>query len=39
MKYPIPTLKITRLAIVDHFQRQQLGKLLIAFAEIKAFIQ
>lgn len=39
MKYPVPTLKITRLAIVDHFQRQQLGKLLIAFAEIKAFIQ
>ncbi|WP_435890460.1 GNAT family N-acetyltransferase [Aliarcobacter butzleri] len=39
MRYPIPTLKITRLAIVDDFQGQQLGKLLIAFAEIKAFIQ
>lgn len=39
MKYPIPTLKITRLAIVENFQGQGLGKLLIAFAEIKAFIQ
>ncbi len=39
MRYPIPTLKITRLAIVDDFQGQKLGKLLIAFAEIKAFIQ
>lgn len=39
MKYPIPTLKITRLAVVDDFQGQKFGKLLIAFAEIKAFIQ
>lgn len=39
MKYPIPTLKITRLAVADDFQGQKLGKLLIAFAEIKAFIQ
>ncbi|MDX9899984.1 MAG: GNAT family N-acetyltransferase [Aliarcobacter sp.] len=39
MKYPIPTLKITRLAISDDFQRKNLGKILIAFAEIKAFIQ
>ena len=39
MQYPIPTLKITRLAVVDNFQGQKLGKLLIAFAEITAFIQ
>lgn len=39
MKYPIPTLKITRLAICDEFQGKNFGKILIAFAEIKAFIQ
>lgn len=39
MKYPIPTLKITRLAICDEFQGKSFGKILIAFAEIKAFIQ
>lgn len=39
MQYPIPTLKITRLAISDDFQRKSFGKILIAFAEIKAFIQ
>lgn len=39
MKYPIPTLKITRLAICDEYQGKNFGKILIVFAEIKAFIQ
>ncbi len=39
MKYPIPTLKITRLAICDEYQGKGFGKILIAFAELKAFIQ
>ena len=39
MRYPIPTLKITRLAISDEYQGQNFGKILIVFAEIRAFIQ
>lgn len=39
LKYPIPVLKISRLAVFDKFQKQGYGKLFIAYAEILAFIE
>ncbi|MDD3770369.1 MAG: GNAT family N-acetyltransferase [Sulfuricurvum sp.] len=37
--YPISALKITRLCISDQFKRQQIGSLLVMFAEIAAYEQ
>lgn len=39
LTYPIPVLKISRLAVFDKFQKQGYGNIFIAYAEILAFIE